>query len=644
MNIQIKSLTIHNFKGILDLTVNFKSTTEISGRNEAGKSSIFDAFTWLLWGKNSEDIKDFNIKNTKDLTLNKQDHEVTGVFDVNGSEIELKKVYREKWTKKRGEPMPEFTGHETLYYYNDVPCSQNEYQAKVSGMLPESIAKLITNPFAFNSLKWEQKREVLVKIAGNVQDSDISNGNKAFTDLLATVGTKSLKEFRAEISAKKKKIKETLDFIPARIDEAERGKPEPDDFDFISKAIANKQSLIFKIDDAISDKVKAHREASMLVIQKNNDLNRLKIELQNMEAEQKRTANDALNKVNLKISSFERDKTNAINEITRIENKIKALHEKIKQCDAENAELRKKWSEVNAEVITPMAPDATICPSCKQELPAYKIEAIKESYEANFNTDKKKRIASINAQGQQRRDFIISWQNEIAEIQGEIESQKKVVENCDVELLKLQGERNGLTDSIEPHLPSAEIINLRAQICSFELLSAPVIDDAELKQRKQTLQSEVTELNKRLSVKDTIEKTELRLLELHNQERDLSQSLADLERQEFTAAKFEHEKMQTIERIVNDMFKLVTFKMFHQNINGGIEPYCECLVKEVPYADVNTAGKIQGGLDIINTLCGHYNIYAPVWIDNRESCAEIPIMASQIINLIHAPYQDLNIK
>lgn len=639
MNIKLKILIIHNIKGIFDLTVN--NPTEISGKNEAGKSTIFDAYLWLLFGKNSDEAKDFSIKNTKNLSLNKIDHEVTGVFDIEGKELILKKVYREDWTTKRGEAVKVMVGHDNIYSVNGSPKLAKEYNAFINELLPESIAKLITNPFAFNALKWEQKREVLVKIAGNLQDSDISTGNKAFTDLLAIVGTKSIKEFKAEISGKKKKIRETLDFIPGRIEECERSKPESDDFEFIGKSISNKQNLITKIDEAISDKVKSHREASNLVINKQNDLSRLKMELQNLEAAEIRKAGDAANKINLKVSAFERDKINATNEITRVETKIKALHEKIKVCDAENVELRKKWSVINAEVITPLAPDATICPSCKQELHADKAETIREQYEANFIADKKKRIASINAQGQQRKDFIISWQNEIAEIQGEIEIQQKIVENCDIELLRLQGEGNQLPS--ESMANSRDIILLREKIAEFELPIAPVIDDVELKQRKSTLENEIRNLDIRLSIKEQIEKCELRSVELHNQERELSQQIADLERQEFTAAQFEHEKMQVIETRVNKMFKLVTFKMFHQNINGGIEPYCECLVKGVPFADVNTAGKIQGGLDIINTLSGYYNIYAPVWIDNRESCAEIPVMLSQVINLIHVPFQDLKI-
>ena len=53
MKITIKSIHIENFKGINMLDVNFSVKTKISGQNAVGKTTIFDAFTWLLFNKNS---------------------------------------------------------------------------------------------------------------------------------------------------------------------------------------------------------------------------------------------------------------------------------------------------------------------------------------------------------------------------------------------------------------------------------------------------------------------------------------------------------------------------------------------------------------------------------------------------------------
>lgn len=103
MEIKLKSLKLKNFKGIKDLHINFGQVTNISGENASGKTTIFDAFTWLLFDKDCTDRKDFAIK-THDKngnTIHGLSHEVEGIIEFDGTETILKKVYTEKWTKKR---------------------------------------------------------------------------------------------------------------------------------------------------------------------------------------------------------------------------------------------------------------------------------------------------------------------------------------------------------------------------------------------------------------------------------------------------------------------------------------------------------------------------------------------------------------
>jgi len=77
----------------------------------------------------------------------------------------------------------------------------------------------------------------------------------------------------------------------------------------------------------------------------------------------------------------------------------------------------------------------------------------------------------------------------------------------------------------------------------------------------------------------------------------------------------------------------VKFKLFNTLVNGAIEDCCEALINGVPFSSANKASQINGGLDIINALCGHYGIEAPIFIDNRESVNDILPCDSQIINL-----------
>jgi DNA repair exonuclease SbcCD ATPase subunit len=632
MNIKLKNLTAVNFKGG-KFDINFSSVTNISGANAVGKTRIADAFFWLMWGKNSEDAKDFSIKDSVNLTNNKSDHEVFGTFDIDGKEVSLKKVYKEKWTKKRGEPEPEFTGHETVYFFNDVPCSQSEYTSKVSDILPESIAKLITNPFAFNSLKWEQRREALVKIAGNVNDSDIASGSKEFTDLLLMFNDKSLSDLKKEIGAKKKKIRETLDFIPSRIDESERGKPETQDFDVIEKSIEFKQKNIAKIDEASEDLARTHRDASQIVMVKNNELNALKVRLSNLENEASQAQAKELREIKNKISQLEQEQSDCNRNLNDKTQRIANHNSRIANIEKETKELRIKVAAIDAEVAPEMNADETICPSCLQPLHADKIENIKSTFQLNFNKNKLSRKNATALQGKANNEIVKTLQSEISEYEGNLSEYNNRRYAIDKEIEQLHFEYKA-KEFLEDKPVSLEVIGLREKIGTFVIPTSPIIDYTEFKERRTQLSNEVSDLKSKLSAKDQITKADQRINELQNNERKLSQEIADLERTEFTIDAFTKAKMDLVETRVNAMFKLVKFRMFEAQINGGTTEACTCLVNGVPFSDANNAGKINAGLDIINTLQSYYNIFAPVWVDNSEAVNEVYPINSQLIKLV----------
>lgn len=242
--IYLKSLSLRNFKGIKKLDLSFdKHETNIHGANGTGKTTVFDAFTWVLFGKDSSDRKDFNIKtlNPNGTNVEKTEHTVTAVLSVDGKEITLHRIYRENWVKKRGEADAELKGHETLFYINDVPKKAGEYAAEISEIVDESVFKLITNPQYFPAMKWQDQREILFKIAGTVSDQEIANGNREFEKLLEKLDGKKLADYKIQIAATKRKLKADLEAIPTRIDEAENAKPEAFDFVAIESQIEDKE-------------------------------------------------------------------------------------------------------------------------------------------------------------------------------------------------------------------------------------------------------------------------------------------------------------------------------------------------------------------------------------------------------------------
>ena len=55
MKIRISNLKLKNFKGIKDLEIDFNNeNTNIYGKNATGKTTIFDAFKWLFFDKDSK--------------------------------------------------------------------------------------------------------------------------------------------------------------------------------------------------------------------------------------------------------------------------------------------------------------------------------------------------------------------------------------------------------------------------------------------------------------------------------------------------------------------------------------------------------------------------------------------------------------
>ena len=220
MNVHLRQLTLTNFKGIKELTVEFGAITNISGDNGTGKSTLFDAFTWLLFGKDSHEAKDFNIK-TLDQAGNATpmlEHAVEGLLSADGVKSTLKRVYQEKWQRRRGCEQSELTGHETLYYWNGVPLQAGEYKTKIEALVNEGLFKLLTSTLYFNSMKWNDRRQVLILIAGEIPDSEVmaAMNKQQVAKITAILNSgKPLADFRKELAMRKKKLSDDLRTIPS---------------------------------------------------------------------------------------------------------------------------------------------------------------------------------------------------------------------------------------------------------------------------------------------------------------------------------------------------------------------------------------------------------------------------------------------
>lgn len=637
MKVKIKQLIILNFKGIKSLTVEFNDVTNISGDNGTCKSSIFDAFTWLLFGKDSHDAKDFNIKilDETGVAIPQIEHAVAGIIEVDGAEIALKRVYNEKWTRRRGAEESELIGHETLFYWNDVPVQAGEFKAKVDELVNENLFKLLTSTTAFNSLKWQDRRQVLIQIAGNISDDTVLGSlDKSQVDIISAIldKEKNLAEFKKGISVKKKKLSDDLKLIPSRIDEVQRGIPQEDDFEKIRLDIQGKEKTLSEIELTITNESEAYKkktEGLQAVQGKIYDLKKIR------QLIEYRLQDDALKVRNDYDSKINNIKQN-IDFTTKSIASTNLFSEKLSK-DIEDAErsliaYRQKWHDISQETVEFDA-NEFVCPTCKRTLPLETIEEKKEQMIANFQNDQSRRMSDTQASGRQMAGLADKLKADKEQVEAKLNTLKSELSGLNAMLKELESH---YSFSFTPPEEHPDWIKAGEEISRLELqlLEIPALDIDGLKSRKSTIQNEIYELKSLLGHEEVIKRGRSRINELMQEERSLAQQISDLEKSEFAIESFTRAKMNLVEQAVNNRFVLVRFKMFNTLLNGAIEECCDCTVNGVPYPDVNSAGKIQAGIDIINTLSAHYNIYCPVWCDNRETVNVIPPTKSQLINLI----------
>ncbi len=661
MKISIKKLSLRNFKGIKSLDIDFQAITNIYGANGSGKTTIVDAFNFLLWGKNSNGDKEFNIKtlDSDNNPIHKLEHEVSAILQVNQTEVNLKRIYKETWTKKRGESVEVFTGHETLYYWNDVPLKQSEYQAKINNIIDENLFKLLSNTNYFSRLKWTEQRSILTSLAGEIDNNlildSIASPDNDYSDVINVLNSnKSLEEFKKEVAAKKKKIKDDLDLVPARIDEAKRSLPESSNFEHIEKELQFANSELESVNKSLTDVSEAAKNESAAKLSIQNQIHSLKSQRQviihNIKTEieaKKYEYKSSLDSLNFRLDSASKgiDKL-----VLAIEDKNKLISEasaKIPVHESTLQSLRDEWTKINEKKFE-FNEEECKCPTCKQQLPESDRLSRRAEFERNFNAEterlkeaNKSKGLSIKSEIDRLKSDIEQAAKDIQYFNSEIDRHRNEAEQINSEISKLNAPNIDVDAEVTKATWNNEkITDIDAQVAQLEesLITRPNIEsDPSLVSKKAELTAKIAELNKQLGAKSQSEQINKRITELEASECTLSQELANLEKSEFNMMQFIKAKMDIIESRINEKFSLVKFKMFERQINGGEVECCECLINGVPYSDANTASKINAGLDIIDVLSLANDVEVPVFIDNRESVSEINMVGGQIINLFVSP-------
>ena len=621
---KLTKLELLNFKGLKSFTINLNGDVVIRGDNATGKTTVFDSVCWLLFGKDSLDRADFEIKTLDGgEPIHKVNHEVTGTFTLDeGSTVELKRVYREKYSSPRGGEVT-LTGHTTDYFVDGVPKKEKEYKEIVSSLVDESIFKLITNPLYFNeTYSWQNRRKLLLEMCGDIDDISVINSRDDLRRLAELLEGRTVDDHRKVVAAKKTAINKELDMIPVRIDEAMRNKPEiASDKE---KLICDIETLSAGIDEV--EKQKAIIQNGFSSTEKESKIRDIKRQLEVQSSKvlsdyhkQKQRLRDEYEASLTKLKMVEVDRD-------RCADRRDELNKEIERESKRIATLQSEFDTFNAQQFNKES-----CPTCGQALPADKQAAL----EAEFNTNKSKKLEE--------------WK-------GLIESAVKLKENYEEQQEIMVSKIDNLTTEVsqysdaynvkfkeyesysEPNLEDNPVYaDLKAQLFLLEIDDEPGADteeltklDEELSSMKSKKAALETELNKFKLIDDINH----RILELENQQQKLVAEKNALDEASFLMDEFIKAKVNMLEENINSRFKLARFKMFNVMLNGNVEECCETTYKGVPYRSMNNAARINVGLDIINALTSYYKVNAPVFIDNAEAVTEFVPVNSQTIKLI----------
>ena len=630
IEIKIKQLVLENFKCHKNLKLDFDGgNASIYGDNASGKTSIYDALTWLLFGKDSQGNGEKNIEiKPLDASGEVKDHDaltvVEAVLDVNGEEVSLRRTYKEVWTTKRGSSEATYDGNTSEYYVSGVPCKKNAFQEKVRELVDEDTFRLLTSVSHFaNGISWQERRAVLFRVAGVMDDGQILATDQRFKPLVDSLGKLSLEDYKKKLLAEKRKFVGVKTEIPARISECQ-------------KTIEDIQALDFAVAKAEVEKLAAQKDGiSAKIIAIDNDSASQKKRMEIREAELELSALETENMAYRNAQTVGRVDVQSLNvrlatmcsQVSVKKRTLESESKYITQLDGQITASRNEWISVNAESFT-----GGSCPTCGQNLPEKQLQAAKEQFEA----EKKKRLDVIldtaNTSKQAKamaEDRFAKGQEDVMQLEADIADIREQIAAANADKVE--------PEDMADYAQRKGAIGVRMDKLNedlLEILESTADLKRKLRQEEAEVSVQIAECMAIVSKESLLEYSRSRVEQLREEAKSAAECLEAIEKMLWLMDEYSRYKTQFVEDSINGMFRIARFRLFREQANGGVEDRCDVVYDGIPYISVNNGMKINLGIDIINTLSTAYGVRVPLFVDNAESVTNLEKCGSQIVRLV----------
>ncbi|WP_153010071.1 hypothetical protein [Sporosarcina koreensis] len=637
-DIKLINLKLRNFKGVKEFELNANGhDVQVFGDNATGKTTLYDAFLWLLFNKDSQNKTKFSLKTlTPDgQEMNNLEHEVEASFLVDGQPLSLKKVHYEDWTQKRNALEKTFKGHKNDYFIDDVPTPESQYKKAIETLIDEEVFKLLTSPTYFNEqFKWEKRREILLKITGDLTDEEVINANETLQELTGILNGKKIEDRKKIIAAKKKKINEEIKNIPTRISEIKNMLPEE------KNDVASIEGKITVLEKEIDEHVTQINsiQNGTAIVGKQQELQQVVLDLESIKRELESESVEKANKVMTKIH----EEQSNISIITRkkedAEHQIKRNKEEYETTEKRLVPLREEYNVLVATEFTHEV--ECVCPTCEQELPSDQVEAAKEKALVAFNLKKAQRLEEIQASGKagDKKKTELLEQNE--KLSATVKATQASIEQKDNVIFRLEEELESLRAAVKDARQDAKYQSKLQEQEKLKEVIKSLQEDAEtavagIESAIATLRAKRNELNQQVAQHNHFVASLKRIAELEAQQEQLAKDFEEVEKELFLIEEFTRIKVEMLDEKINSKFKVARFKLTHKQVDGTLVDVCETTYNGVPYGSgLNNAAKINVGLDIIQTLSEHYGFRVPIFVDNAEAVTQLIEMDTQVISLI----------
>lgn len=632
MKTDLELLQLHAewFKGIRSLTIDFGKVTELYGRNAVGKTTIYDAFNFLMFGKDSSGRDKFAVRplDENGNVIHNVETVVSGVLRVNGERIELKKTQKEKWVKKRGAIDSEFQGYTNLYEYQGVPKKEKEYKEIIDKIIPEDDFKFLTDIKRFSDLDVKEKRNFLLKLVPEVTDEEILK-NPQYAEIAQEVTSLGTVDAKTRLMREKKLLEQRQIELPVRVDELSKQLQDVPDVSIYSSALNEGTAKIADLQAELAN-VKVNTAYADLAAEKANivnSLNALDRRAREQKAQEESEIRAELNKATSK--DFELKKR-----LSDLKRNLEMVESEISESAAER---QKMGDEYNATKALVFDTDSAVCPYCHRPMEGQALEECR----SNFETEKASKMKLIKAKATQKFQVEKEKIAKRDHLQTEITTVEKEIPVAEEALKKAEERLKAFDPTVK--VDTEETRNLQKRL---DALESEIIACSGDSQKTQELQNQIVRLQmensryaeaitKSNAIAEKNDALRARIKELEAEQKENGLRIALNQKKLNLLEAFGREKSTMLRDRINGKFELARFELFENQVNGGMKEICEVSYNGVKYNDLNSGHRVVVGMDIIRTFQRFMGISCPVWVDNAESVNDdnFPKMDCQVIKM-----------